>query len=145
MQSTHPPKEADPLDVFAIETILATRADHRTPPLAHDPASQPAAPQVHVAPEVSVAAPAPQVEPTFRATDIRDVQVENNRPDEIRVDDLKPLGERPTSKWAKRVVMTLARPVRRDRRRRMAALWRPGQGDGGELGAAIRACYLGSL
>jgi hypothetical protein len=126
MQSTQPPKstpplkEADPHDVFAIESILAARADHRAPPLAHDPASQPAAPQVHVAPEISVAAApqvqiapeirpdmgasAPPVVPTSRATDI---QVENNRPAEIRVDDLMPLTERPTSKWGKRIVMGL--------------------------------------
>ena len=77
MQSTQPlnsaqtQQEADPHDVFAIESILAGRADHRAPPLAHDPASQPAAPPVHVAPEISVAAVVtPQVEPEFRAIDV---------------------------------------------------------------------------
>ena len=112
MQSTQPPKstpplkEADPHDVFAIESILAARADHRAPPLAHDPASQPAAPQVHVAPEISVAA-APQVEPVFHATDVRNIQVESIKSDEIRVDDLKPPGEKLTPKWMKRIVMGL--------------------------------------
>src|SRR6185436_20171703 len=101
MQSTQPPKstpplkEADPHDVFAIESILAARADHRAPPLAHDPASQPAVPQAHVAPEISVAAVAPQVEPVFHATDVRNTQVESIKSDEIRVDDLKPLGQPP--------------------------------------------------
>jgi len=112
MQSTQPPKstpplkEADPHDVFAIESILAARADHRAPPLAHDPASQPAAPQVHVAPEISVAA-APQVEPVFHATDVRNIQVDSIKSDEIRVDDLKPPGEKLTPKWMKRIVMGL--------------------------------------
>ena len=112
MQSTQPPKstpplkEADPHDVFAIESILAARADHRAPPLAHDPASQPAAPQVHVAPEISVAA-APQVEPVFHAIDVRNIQVESIKSDEIRVDDLKPPGEKLTPKWMKRIVMGL--------------------------------------
>ena len=77
LNSAQPPKEADPHDVFAIESILAARADHRAPPLAHDPASQPAAPQVHVAPEISVTAAAPQVEPVFHAIDVRNIQVES--------------------------------------------------------------------
>ena len=93
LNSAQPQKEADPHDVFAIESILAARADHRAPPLAHDPASQPAAPQVHVAPEISVAAvAAPQVEPVFHATDVRNIQVESIRSDEIRVDDVKAAG-----------------------------------------------------
>jgi hypothetical protein len=119
MQSTQPPKstpplkEADPHDVFAIESILAARADHRAPPLAHDASHDPvgpqasaAAPQVQIAPEIrpDMGASAPPVVPTSRATDI---QVENNRPAEIRVDDLMPLTERPTSKWGKRIVMGL--------------------------------------
>ena len=113
MQSTQPAKsaqpqqEADPHDVFAIESILAACADHRAPPLAHDPANQPAAPQVHVAPEISVAAAAPQVEPEFRAADVSNIQIESIRPDEIRVDDLKPLGEQLAPKWMKRMVMAL--------------------------------------
>ena len=105
LNSAQPPKEADPHDVFAIESILAARADHRAPPLAHDPASQPAAPQVHVAPEISVAAAAPQVEPVFHATDVRNIGGESIRSDEIRIDDLKPLGEKRAPKWAKRIVM----------------------------------------
>src|SRR6476646_2101211 len=118
MQSTQPPKstpplkEADPHDVFAIESILAARADHRAPPLAQDPASQPAAPQVHVAPEISVTAAAPQVEPVFPAIDVRNIQVESLQSDEIkvdeiRVDDLKPPGEKLAPKWMKRIVMGL--------------------------------------
>src|SRR6185369_9199022 len=112
MQSTQPPKstpplkEADPHDVFAIESILAARADHRAPPLAHDPASQPAAPPVHVAPEISVTAAAPQVEPVFH-TDVRNIQVESIKSDEIRVDDLKPPGEPLAPKWTKRIIMAL--------------------------------------
>ena len=61
------------------------------------------APQIR--PEMPLGAPAPQVDPVFRATDVRTVQLD--RPDEIRLDDLKPLGERPTSKWGKRIVMAL--------------------------------------
>ena len=105
LNSAQPPKEADPHDVFAIESILAARADHRAPPLAHDPASQPAAPQVHVAPEISVTAAAPQVEPVFHAIDVRNIQVESIKSDEIRVDDLKPPGEKLAPKWMKRIVM----------------------------------------
>ena len=117
MQSTQPLKEADPHDVFAIESILAARADRASPPAS---AAGPAvAPQVHAAPEISpnvspgssssLSAPAPQVEPTFRATGIRDVELGNIRPDEIRVEELKALalGERPASKWGKRITMAL--------------------------------------
>lgn len=121
MQSTQPAKsaqpqqEADPHDVFAIESILAGRADHRPPPLVHDPASQPAAPMVNVAPEIpvnvvpeiSVAAAAPQIEPVFRVTNVGNIQAESVRPDEIKVGDIMAPGERPTSKSSKRVVMAL--------------------------------------
>jgi hypothetical protein len=123
-------KDTDPHDVFAIETLLAAHAE-KAPPLAHDPAASPAAPQVnvaaapqvqaaakpqiqtgpapqiHVAPAISAGAPTPQVEPTFRAPDVRDIQMENVRPSEIKVDGLKLPGERPTAKWAKRIVMAL--------------------------------------
>ena len=110
MQSTQMPKEADPHDVFAIETMLAARAD-RTHALKQD--AEPAAPPIHVAPEISpdfspasfAGMPVAQIEPTFGAADIRDVRVENTSFDEIRVDDHKPLPQPP--KWAKRVVMTL--------------------------------------
>jgi hypothetical protein len=61
---------------------------------------------VHVAPEISVAA-APQVEPVFHAIDVRTIQVESIKSDEIRVDDLKPPGEKITPKWMKRIVMGL--------------------------------------
>src|SRR5215213_3022176 len=116
MQSTPTLKDTDPHDVFAIESLLHAHAE-KAPPLAHDPAAPSAAPQVHVAPAISVATPTPQVEPTFRAPDMRDIQVENVRvenvrvenvrPSEIKVDGLKPPGEQPMGKWTKRVVMAL--------------------------------------
>ena len=115
IKSAQPQQEADPHDVFAIESILAGRADHRPPPIAQDPASQPAAPAVNVAPEIpvnvvpeiSVAAAAPQVEPVFRVTDVGNVQAESIRSDEIKVGDVMAPGERPTSKSGKRVFMAL--------------------------------------
>ena len=103
MQSTPTLKDTDPHDVFAIETLLHAHAE-KAPPLAHDPAT---APQVHIAPQISVSAPIPQIEPTFRDPDVRDIQVENVRPSEIKVDGLKPPGERPMGKWTKRVIMAL--------------------------------------
>src|SRR6266487_995800 len=105
MQSTPTLKDTDPHDVFAIETLLHAHAE-KAPPLAHDTAAPPAAPQVHVTP-ISAGAPISQVEPTFRASDVRDIQIENIRPSEIKVDGLKPPGERPMAKWAKRVIMAL--------------------------------------
>src|SRR6266540_3007348 len=112
MQSKPTLKDTDPHDVFAIETLLAAHAEktphaEKAPPLAHDPATAPAAPQIHVAPPISLGAPTPQVEPTFPAPDARDVQIENVRPSEIKVDGLKLPGERPTAKWVKRVIMAL--------------------------------------
>ncbi|KRR22444.1 hypothetical protein [Bradyrhizobium retamae] len=169
MQSTPTLKEADPHDVFAIETVLAAHA-HKAPPLAHDPATSPVAPhvhpvapqvhvapqaevaakpqvqaaakpQVHVAPAISISAPTAQVEPTFRATDMRDVQMrdvqaDNIRPgEEINLDGLNAASERPMAKWTKRVVMALVALVGAigaaawqhygDQAKAMAAEWAP--------------------
>lgn len=105
MQSTPTLKDTDPHDVFAIESLLHAHAE-KAPPPAHDPAAPPAAPQIHVAPPISVEAPTPQLEPTFSAPDMRDMPLENAGRGEIKVDGLKPL-EQPTPKWAKRVVLAL--------------------------------------
>ncbi len=104
MQSK-PMKETDPHDVFAIETLLAAHAV-KSPPLAHDPAAASVAPPVHVTPPMSVGAPIPQVEPPLRAPDAHDIPTEDVRSSEIKVDGLKPPA-RPTTKWMKRVVMTV--------------------------------------
>jgi len=98
MQSMKTLKEADPHDVFAIETILAARGD-RAPPLAHDAVGHPGGPQG--APEISIGVPAAQIEPAFHAADVSDIPIE------IKIDGIKGLGERPPAKWAKRVVMAL--------------------------------------
>ncbi|MGY2907251.1 hypothetical protein [Bradyrhizobium sp. URHC0002] len=108
MQTTPTLKDTDPHDVFAIETLLHAHAE-KVPPLAHDPA---AAPQVHVAPQISapqisVSAPIPQIEPTFRDPDARDIHVENVSPSEIKVEGLRPPGEQSMGKWTKRVIMAL--------------------------------------
>jgi len=106
MQSTPTLKDTDPHDVFAIESLLHAHAE-KAPLLAHDPAAPPAAPEVHIVPPISAGAPIPQVEPTFRDPDLRDIQLETARPSEIKVDGLKPPGAQPTSRWVKRVVMAL--------------------------------------
>jgi len=83
MQSMKTLKEADPHDVFAIETILAARGD-RAPPLAHDAVGHPGGPQG--APEISIGVPAAQIEPAFHAAGVSDIPIENIRPDEIKID-----------------------------------------------------------
>ena len=138
MQSTPTLKDTDPHDVFAIESLLHAHAE-KAPPLAHDPAAPPAAPQVHVVPPISVDAPTSQVEPTFRAPDMRDIPVESVGLSEIKVDGLKPIGERPTPKWVEARGYGAIGPLRRHGRRRLAALWRSRQGDGHRVGAALCA------
>ncbi|MDI1266393.1 MAG: hypothetical protein PS018_24370, partial [bacterium] len=91
-------KEADPHDIFAIETILAARAD-RAPPLAHDPHGQMAAPHINIAPEISVGSPIPRIEPGFRVDDAKASQVATIPADDIKVE--KPTGQ-PPSRWARR-------------------------------------------
>lgn len=113
MQSKPTLKNPDPHDVFAIESLLAAHAE-KSPPLAHDPAAADATPQMKAAPmphiqaAPPVGAPVSQLEPEFHITDWRDLDVDSVRPGEaIKVDALKPPGERPISRWAKRLVMAL--------------------------------------
>jgi hypothetical protein len=61
---------------------------------------------VHVVSPISRVEP-PPVEPAFRASDARDIPLENARSSEIKVDVLKPPGAQPASKWMKRVVMAV--------------------------------------
>ena len=106
MQSTPTLKDTDPHDVFAIESLLAAHAV-KAPPLAHEPAAFPVAPQVQVAPPISVGAPNLQVEPPLPASDALDIPLENIRSGVINVSGLKLPGEQPTAKWVKRVVLAL--------------------------------------
>lgn len=106
MQSTPTLKDTDPHDVFAIESLLAAHAV-KSPPVAHEPAAFPVAPQVQVAPPISVGAPNLQVEPPFPASDALDIPLETIRPGVINVSGLKLPGEQPTAKWVKRVVLAL--------------------------------------
>jgi hypothetical protein len=117
MQSTQMPKiqqEIDPHDVLAIEQALAAHA-HRAPPLVHDPAATPAAPEAQIvqapgvqapvvqtqtAPEISIDKPSLQVDATYRAPAAGEMQLEDVRPG-----DLKAPGDRPTAKWTKGVLM----------------------------------------
>lgn len=114
MQSAPNLKEADPHDIFAIESVLAAHAQ-KSPPIAPEservappiaPQSRAAAPQAHAVPQIQAAAPvfvgpsAPPADPTF---DIRDVPANDVGPAEIKLDGLGPLGPQPTSRWAKRL------------------------------------------
>lgn len=117
MQSTPNLKDTDPHDVLAIESLLHAHAEkmphaEKAPPLAHDPAVPPAPPPVHVAPPISVGAPGSQVEPSFSAPALRDIKVHSDPADtapagEIKVDALKALDDRQTSRWVKRIFMAL--------------------------------------
>ncbi|WFU13917.1 hypothetical protein [Bradyrhizobium sp. CB3481] len=111
-------KDTDPHDVFAIESLLHAHAEkmppaEKAPPLAHDPATPPAAAPVQVAPSISIGAPARQAEPTFSAPQTpeinvsREIGVKNDKASEIKVDRLKALDDRPMSKWVKRIFMAL--------------------------------------
>ena len=123
MQSTPTLKDTDPHDVFAIETLLHAHAE-KAPPLAHDPAAPPRRRKCTSRRRFRSGAPIPQVEPTFRATDMRDIQVENVRPTRSRwmTSSLSANGLARQMDEARG--HGAARPVRRHRRRRLAALWR---------------------
>ena len=100
MQSTQMPKtlkETDPHDIFAIEQVLAAHAN-RAPPLVHDPAAQPAAPQAPAVPEISVGAPSSQVDATYHASAASELK-------DVRPGDLKTLGDASTATWTKGVLM----------------------------------------
>lgn len=99
MHSTLTASEADPRDVFMIESLLAGGAK---PPAAEPaPGVSPAsAPPVNIAPDFS-AIPAPTVEATIRAA------ADDVRIGDIRVDDIKPLDDEPAPKWMKRLVMSV--------------------------------------
>jgi hypothetical protein len=74
MQSTLT-KQADPHDVFLIESVLAECAKLTPREPADRDVSPPLAPQVHVASEAYAAAPAPSVDATFRASDVDTIAV----------------------------------------------------------------------
>ncbi len=116
MQSTPTLKDTDPHDVFAIESLLPAHAE-KAPPLAHDPAVPAgSAPQVHVVPPISVdRANVRRSNRRFVRLTCAIFRLENIGLSEIKVDGLKPIGERPTPKWVKRVVMALLGPLRRHR------------------------------
>ncbi|WP_324419787.1 hypothetical protein [Bradyrhizobium sp.] len=118
MQSMPKLKDSNPHDAyFAIESLLHAHAEKKphaeqAPPLAHDPAAPPAAPQVHVVPPISVGAPNTQVEPSFGAPVARDIEVRSAatpkaKPVEIKVDVLKAPDDRRTAKWVRRTFMVL--------------------------------------
>jgi hypothetical protein len=140
MQSTPTPDEADPHDIFAIEpdVVLATRAEQpavanppaaqasqdkpqasRTQDIMGDILSRPSTPKGRVAPDISVAVPAPPTMPpvdtTFRATaataDIiaGDIKASHaaHTPDAIQVPSDIRLDGAPSSagRWAKRAAV----------------------------------------
>jgi hypothetical protein len=133
MQSTLTPEETDPHDMFVIEpdVVLAARVDkpaaHQTPPdkaprdkAPASPAedtlaeilSRPSTPNLHVVPDVSIAArvpptkPVPPVNTTFRATAATadaiasgiKAPVDVKVPSDIRLNSARPSG----GSWAKR-------------------------------------------
>jgi hypothetical protein len=78
MQSTLT-KQADPHDVFLIESVLAECAKLTPREPADRDVSPPLAPQVHVASEAYAAVPAPSVDTTFRATAVEPVAMPRER------------------------------------------------------------------
>jgi hypothetical protein len=93
MQSTLT-KEADPHDVFLIESVLAACAK-LSPTEPADRASPPLAPQAHIASGASAGAPAPLVDTTFRAAAVDTIEVP---PDQV----VAPLERSSVRKWVTR-------------------------------------------
>jgi hypothetical protein len=94
MQSTLT-KQADPHDVFLIESVLAACAKLASSEPADRAVSPPLAPQAHIAAGGSAAAPAPAVDATFRAAAVDHVEVP---PDQVH----GALARRSTGRWAMR-------------------------------------------
>jgi hypothetical protein len=97
MQSTLT-KQADPHDVFLIESVLAACAKLAPSEAADRAASPPLAPQAHIVTGVSAGASAPTVDTTFRATAFDSVEV---LPGEVK----KPLERSSARKWVTRTML----------------------------------------